>query len=404
MKLSKTFTKTTKDYPKDEQSISAQLLIRAGYVDKVAAGVYTLLPLGLRVVNNISNIIRSEMNSIDGQEVVMPTLIPKNNFEKTGRWEGFDSLFKIKGKDEKEYGLGPTHEEIVSPLARRYTVSYKDLPFAIYQIQNKFRDEIRAKSGVLRTREFLMKDLYSFHTSEEDLNSYYDKVSQSYWRIFDKVGIKDRTYLVFASGGTFAKYSHEFQMKTESGEDEIYVCKKCQTGLNKEILGATYQCPACGESEYEIVKAVEVGNIFKLRDKYSKPFDFTFVDSDGKSKIVEMGCFGIGIQRLMGAIAEANHDENGLVWPENVSPFKYHLIALGEQNKEKADKLYMNLTKKGIEVIYDDRDLSAGEKFADADLIGSTYRLVISDKTNDKIELKKRDSKDSKLVSEDEIN
>jgi prolyl-tRNA synthetase len=401
MKLSKTFTKTIKDYPKDEKSASCQLLIRAGYIDKVAAGIYTLLPLGLRVVNNISNIIRDEMVKVDGQEVLMPGLVPKENWVATGRWDGLDVLFKLEAADEKGYGLGASHEEIVSPLAKKFTLSYKDLPFAIFQIQNKFRNEVRAKSGVLRTREFLMKDLYSFHTDEADLDKYYDRVTEAYWNIFNRCGIKSKTYFTFASGGTFAKYSHEFQTETEAGEDEIYVCSKCNMGMNKEILEGNYVCPSCKCTEYELKKAIEVGNIFKLKTKYSEPFDLTFVDSDDSRKIVQMGCYGIGVQRLMGAVAEVSHDENGLIWPENVSPFKYHLIALGEKNKEKADKFYDELTEKGIEVLYDDRDLSAGEKFADADLIGITNRLVISDKTGDEIELKERNSKESKLVKKD---
>lgn len=403
MKLSRLFTKTVKDYPKDEQSISAQLLIRAGYIDKVAGGIYTLLPLGLRVVNNISAIIREEMDAIDGQEVLMPGLIPKANLEKTGRFDNFDALFKLKGRDDKEYALGATHEEIVSPLAKKFTLSYKDLPFAVYQIQSKFRNEVRAKSGVLRTREFLMKDLYSFHEDSDDLDNYYDRALEAYWNIFERVGIKDKTYLVYASGGTFAKYSHEFQTETEAGEDEVYVCKKCKTGLNKEILGEKYECPSCKSGDYEIKKTVEVGNIFKLAEKYSGPFDFKYIASDGLEKTVIMGCYGIGIQRLMGTVAEVHHDDRGLIWPENIAPFQYHLIVLGGENNQKGNEIYDSLSKKGIRVLYDDRDLSAGEKFADADLIGIPNRLVISLKTGDKIELKKRGETEEKLIDYAEI-
>jgi len=397
MKLSKLFTRTKKDYPKDEVSVSAQLLIRAGFIDKVAAGVYTLLPLGLRTANKISDIIRKQMDDAGGQEVMMPSLIPKGNWEKSGRWEQFDALFKLKGVEDKEYGLGATHEEIVTPLAKKHTLSYKDLPFSIYQIQNKFRNETRAKSGVLRTREFLMKDLYSFHASEEDLNAYYEKMIAIYWDIFEHCGIKDKTHLVFASGGTFAKYSHEFQTETEAGEDEIYICKECGTGINKEILDEKFSCPQCKKEEYELIKAVEVGNIFKLGSKYSSPFDLNFVDEKDQQKPVLMGCYGIGIQRLMGTIIEICRDEKGMIWPEEVSPQKYYLISIGD-TKEAADKLYDELTEKGIEVLYDDRDVSTGEKFADCDLIGLPYRLVLSDKNKDKIELKKRNETDTKLV------
>ncbi len=397
MKLSKLFTRTKKDYPKDEVSVSAQLLIRAGFIDKVAAGIYTLLPLGLKTANKISDIIRKQMDSAGGQEVMMPSLIPKGNWEKSGRWEQFDALFKLKGVEEKEYGLGATHEEIVTPLAKKHTLSYKDLPFSIYQIQNKFRNEVRAKSGVLRTREFLMKDLYSFHASEEDLNAYYEKMIAIYWDIFKHCGIKDKTHLVFASGGTFAKYSHEFQTETEAGEDEIYICKECGTGINKEILDEKFSCPQCKKEEYELIKAVEVGNIFKLGTKYSNPFDLNFVDEKDQQKPVLMGCYGIGIQRLMGTIIEICRDEKGMIWPEEVAPQKYHLISIGD-TKAAADKLYDELTAKGTGVLYDDRDVSTGEKFADCDLIGLPHRLVLSDKNKDKIELKKRNEAETKLV------
>jgi len=397
MKLSNLFTRTKKDYPKDEVSVSAQLLIRAGFIDKVAAGVYTLLPLGLRSANKISDIIRKRMDDAGGQEVMMQSLIPRANMEKTGRWEALDVLFKLKGSDEKEYGLGATHEEIVTPLAKKFTLSYKDLPFGIYQIQDKFRDELRAKSGVLRTREFMMKDLYSFHASEDDLNAYYEKMIAIYWDIFEHCGIKDKTHLVFASGGTFAKYSHEFQTQTDSGEDEIYVCKECGTGINKEVLGEKFECPQCKTDQYELIKAVEVGNIFKLKTKYSEPFELTFADEKDSQQPVMMGCYGIGIQRLLGTVVEANRDEKGMIWPEEVAPYKYHLISIGDTKKE-ADKLYDDLVKKGIEVLYDDRDLSVGEKFADADLIGLPFRLVVSQKNEGKIELKKRSEETTELV------
>ncbi|MCX6809690.1 MAG: His/Gly/Thr/Pro-type tRNA ligase C-terminal domain-containing protein [Candidatus Berkelbacteria bacterium] len=406
MKFSKLFIKTKKDYPKDEVAVSSQLLIRAGYIDKVAAGVYTLLPFGLKVVSKIITQIRSEMDAADAQEIYMPGLVPKANWETTDRWKTFDALYKLKGADEREFALGATHEEIVVPLAREFVESYKDLPLALYQIQNKFRNEIRAKSGVLRTREFLMKDLYSFHKNEEDLNQYYDKMIQSYWNIFDKCGIKEKTYLTFASGGTFCKYSHEFQTETEAGEDEIYVCAECKTGLNSDILAdqenGKFKCPDCANTEYEIKKAVEVGNIFKLGTKYSKPFDLNFVDEKGKKNLVIMGCYGIGIQRLMGTIVEINHDEKGIIWPKAVAPYDVHLISL-EGSEKRGEEVYQALFKAGISVLYDDRDISAGEKFADCDLIGIPYRLVVSQRTQDKIEVKKRDEDETKQLSEEEL-
>jgi prolyl-tRNA synthetase len=398
MKLSKSFVKTSRDYPKDETSVSCQLLIKAGYIDKVSAGIYTLLPLGLKVVNKIFEIIREEMEAIDGQEILMPALVPKENWVATGRWTDLDVLFKLDGADEKKYGLGASHEEIVSPLAKKFTLSYRDLPFSVFQIQNKFRNEVRAKSGVLRTREFLMKDLYSFHKDEADLDEYYEKVTEAYWKIFEKVGIKEKTHFVYASGGTFAKYSHEFQTETEAGEDEIYICKSCQMGANREIVEGNYECPKCKSREYEIKKAIEVGNIFKLKTKYSEPFGLEYVDEKDHRQSVLMGCYGIGIQRLMGAIAEVSHDDKGLIWPKSVSPYSIYLIGLGEKQKD-AEEIYGHLKSQGISVLFDDRDVFAGEKFADADLMGIPWRAVISAKTEGKIELKGRTDEKTELVS-----
>lgn len=383
-------------------SLSSQLLIRAGFIDKLTAGIYTLLPLGLRTVENISNIIRNEMNRLGANEILMPSLIPKEKWETTGRWKTFDALYRLKGGDDKEYGLGATHEEVVVPLAKNFVNSYRDLPLGLYQIQNKFRDEVRVKSGVLRTREFIMKDLYSFHADENCLDKYYENVKEAYWKIFERCGIKDKTYLTFASGGSFSKYSHEFQTETEAGEDEVYVCKKCQTGLNREILDGEFECPECKNTEYDLVKAVEVGNIFKLADKYSQPFDLKYVDKNDKEKTVLMGCYGIGIQRLMGAVAEVNRDEDGFVWPEQIAPYRVYLIALDDKADE-AEKLYKELNDKGIEVIYDDRDFSAGSKFADCDLMGIPYRVVISKRAQDKFELKKRSAKETEMLTKEEL-
>lgn len=402
MRLSKSFVKTSRDYPKDETSISCQLLLRAGYVDKLAAGVYTLLPTGLKVVNKISQIIREEMEVIGGQEILMPALIPKENWVATDRWTNLDVLFKLDGVDEKQYGLGASHEEVVSPLAKKFTLSYRDLPFSIFQIQNKFRNELRAKSGVLRTREFLMKDLYSFHKDEADLDEYYEKATEAYWKIFERVGIKDKTYFVYASGGTFAKYSHEFQTETEAGEDEIYVCRSCFTGANREIVEGEYECPKCKSKDYELKKAIEVGNIFKLKTKFSKPFELEYVDEKDKRQSVIMGCYGIGVQRLMGAVAEVSHDDKGLVWPESVSPYSVYLIDLGVEKKD-AEEIYEKLKDRGIDVLFDDREISAGEKFADADLMGIPYRAVISPKTDGKIELKRRSDESTQILGLEEV-
>ena len=354
-----------------------------------------------------------------GQEILMPVLQPKENWLKTGRWQNLDILFKVKGSGDKEYALGPTHEEVVSPLAKKIVFSYKDLPVSVFQIQTKFRDELRAKSGLLRTREFLMKDLYSFHATQEDLDKYYDKLAKVYLNIFKECGIGEKTYQTLASGGSFSKYSDEFQTITDAGEDIIYICKKCKIAINKEIKSENPKCPECAGTDFDENKAVEVGNIFKLSTKYSLPFDLKFRDKDGQEKSVIMGCFGIGLGRLMAAVAEVNHDEKGIVWPKSVAPFLVHLIQIGNSPKlnKIVKKFYADLsrprlvsgrgfsTKSGqnssIEILYDDRqEKTAGEKFAEADLIGIPYRVVISEKTikAGSIEVKERSKNQSKLV------
>ena len=405
MLQSKLFYKTSKDKSAGAESISHDLLIRAGFIDQLMAGVYTFLPLGIKVLKNIENIIRQNMEKspANGQEVLMPVLQPKENWQKTGRWESLDILFKIKGNGDKEYALGPTHEEVVSPLAKKNIFSYKDLPISLFQIQTKFRDELRAKSGILRTREFLMKDLYSFHSTQEDLDKYYEKMLKVYADIFKECGIGKNTYQTMASGGSFSKYSDEFQTITDAGEDIIYICRKCQLAINKEIKTENSVCPKCKGSDFEEKKAVEVGNIFKLGTKYSLPFDLKFRDKDGSEKPVIMGCFGIGLSRLMGAVVEVSHDEKGIIWPKAVAPFIVHLIGVEDNKKIKAtaEKIYNILQKERIQVLYDDRqNESVGEKFAEADLIGIPYRIIISEKTitQSKVELKKRGEDRVELV------
>lgn len=379
MKQSQLFTRALKDVPKDETSYNAQALIRAGFIDKVGAGIYTFLPLGMRVMSKITGIIREEIDAVGGQEVLMPALLPKEVWAKTGRWDNFDALFKLKGNEKKEYALGATHEEIVTPLAQKFALSYRELPLSIYQIQVKFRNELRAKAGLMRGREFLMKDMYSFHIDQNDLDAYYERVIPAYQKIYQRLGLGDITYLTYAAGGSFSKYSHEFQTLSPAGEDIIYICEDCKVAVNREIIKEQSTCPKCGQKDLREDKAIEVGNIFKLGTRFSAPFDFNYLDAAGKSQPVIMGCYGIGPSRVMGAIVEVGHDERGIIWPENLAPFKVHLISL--QQNEETDKLYHDLVKRGIEVLYDDRDLSAGEKFAEADLIGCPYRLVVSAKT-----------------------
>ncbi|MFH1462240.1 MAG: aminoacyl--tRNA ligase-related protein [bacterium] len=402
MLQSELFTEALKETPKDEKSINSQLLIRAGFIDKLMAGVYSYLPLGFLALKKIENIIQEEMNKIGGRQVLLPSLHPKENWQKTNRWQ-YPEMFKLKNRAKKDFGLGWTHEEVITPLVKKFVKSYKDLPIYVYQIQDKFRDELRVKSGLLRGIEFIMKDLYSFHQDEKDLERYYEKVKKAYFQIFKRCGLEKETFLTFASGGNFAKYSHEFQTVTPYGEDIIYLCQKCKLAVNNEIVKEEkYLCPKCKSQKLETKKAIEVGNIFKLKDKFSQAFSLKFKNKEGKESPVLMGCYGIGLSRLMGAIVEVHHDKNGIIWPREVSPFQIHLVQLGGGKKIKTitEKVYQDLQKSGLEVLYDDRDKSPGEKFADADLIGLPYRIVISERTLERnsAEIKERNQKETKLV------
>ena len=415
MLQSKLFTKTRKEAPKDEVAKNAQLLVRGGFVHKEMAGVYSYLPLGLRVLRKLENIIREEMNKAGGVELLMPSLHPKENWEKTGRWDTMDDLYKLEDKSGKEMALGATHEEIIVPLLQKFISSYRDLPLYLYQIQNKFRMELRAKSGILRGREFLMKDLYSFHKDEKDMDNYYEKMKTHYKNIFNTAGIGEQTYITFASGGSFSKYSHEFQTVTDAGEDIIFLCEKCGIAVNKELVstassgGDSMSCPDCGNKDLVKKKAIEVGNIFPLKTKYSEAFDLKFIDENKEQKHIIMGCYGIGLGRLMGTIVEVHNDEKGIVWPESVAPFQAHLVEIKSGKAEvagEAERLYTALQKSGIEVLYDDReDARAGEKFADSDLIGIPWRIVVSEKTvaGGEFELKNRKTGDVMMVSEEEL-
>lgn len=409
MLQSKLFTKARREAPTDEVSKNAKLLIRAGFIDKLQSGVYTYLPLGFRVLKNIENIIREEMNTAGGQELLMPAFQPKENWQTTGRWETMDDLYKVKDSSGRENALGPTHEEVIVPLAKQFVSSYRDLPLYLYQIQNKFRMELRAKSGILRGREFMMKDLYSFHENEKDLKRYYEIMKRAYKNIFNKVGIGEKTYLTLASGGSFSKYSHEFQTVTDAGEDTIYVCEKCKVAVNKEIINEQKTCPSCGSNDLKEEKAIEVGNIFELKTRFSEPFNLTFKDKVGKDQLVTMGCYGIGLGRVMGAIVEVLSDDKGIIWPKEVAPFIVHLIEISKEEGRvgaEALRIYELLQKERISVLYDDRKgVSAGEKFAESDLIGIPYRAVVSEKSlaGDGVELKNRGEEKGVVVTPDEL-
>ncbi len=403
MRQSLLFTKTIKHEQTDEPSINAQLLLRAGYIDKLMAGVYTILPLGLRVLQKIENIIRREMENVASQEISMPALQPKQPWLITGRWDTMqDILYTIRDEGGHEYTLGPTHEEVVTPLVGKYIQSYRDLPRSVFQFQVKFRKELRPKSGLLRGREFIMKDMYSFHASQTDLDTYYDSVITAYRKVFFAVGIGKQTYLTYASGGVFSKYSHEFQTVTPAGEDIIYLCSNCQLAINREIKAETPNCPGCNTSSFEETKAIEVGNIFKLGTRFSNPFKLGYLDEAGNNQPVLMGCYGMGLGRVMGTIVEVQHDAAGICWPAAVSPYDMHLINLHKDSVQ-ADLIYEGLQNAGISVLYDDRAVSAGSKFADADLIGISQRIVTSKKTADKIEYKLREQTTTQLLTLKEI-
>ncbi len=404
MKMSLTGIRSLKNAPKDADTINHRLLVQGGFVRQLMAGVYTYLPLGLRVLNKISQVVREEMDKIGGEEILMPMLHPARIWKQTGGWDNIDVLFKIKSRTGKDYALGQSQEEVVTPLMKEFIQSYKDLPASVYHIQWKFRDELRSKSGILRGREFLMKDMYSWHETKEDFERYYKIVKKAYLKVYQRLGLVAK--VTEASGGSFTdKISYEFMVLTDAGEDNILYCPHCEFCVNTTIAKVKKgdKCEKCGKGVLKQAKASEVGNVFDLGEKYSKDFDLSFVDSQGKRKRAVMGCYGIGISRTMGVLVEKFNDEKGILWPEIVAPFKVHLIDLGD-NKAQAKKLYEQLSKI-TEVLWDDRDVSPGTKFADADLIGCPLRVVVSEKslTAGGVEIKKRDKKEVKIVTTDEL-
>ncbi len=407
MRLSKNFTRTIKQAPADEVARNAQLLIRAGYVHKTMAGVYSFLPLGLRVVENIKQIVREEMNKIDSQELVMSTLQSKELWQETGRWsdELVDVWFKSHLQDGTEVGFGWTHEEPIVDLLRNYLKSYKDLPISVYQFQNKLRNELRAKSGIMRGREFVMKDMYSVHASKEDLDKYYNAAIEAYKRCYDRFGIGDETYVTFASGGAFTKFSHEFQTICDAGEDYIYLHRGKNIAVNEEVLDEAVKELGIDRSELERVKTAEVGNIFNFGTQKSEEMRLVFTDAEGVEQYAYMGSYGIGITRVMGVIVEKFADDKGLVWPENIAPAKVYLVQIGSQSRATADELYQKLQSAGIETIYDDRDERPGVKFADAELLGIPYRVTVSDRLLDdgKWEVSTRQTGEQRLLTADEL-
>lgn len=403
MRQSHLFTKTRREAPTDEVSQNAILLTRAGFIHKELAGVYAFLPLGKRVIEKISQIIREEMNAIGGQEVSMTTLQPKEIFEKTDRWDDkkVDNWFKTKLANGTELGMGLTHEEPIVHALSDYVSSYKDLPVLVYQIQTKFRNELRAKSGLLRGREFLMKDMYSFARTQGEHEQIYEKVASAYHKIYDRLGIGNITYRTYADGGIFTKrFSDEFQTLSEIGEDTIYLDKDKKIAVNKEVY-TDENLAKMGLRKEQLVEkhAIEVGNIFPLESKYTDALNVYYKDESGNKNSIIAGCYGIGISRLMGVFGEIFSDEKGLIWPKEVAPFRVHLISLNQN--EAAEEIYKTLQAQGIEVLYDDRDARAGEKFADADLIGVPTRVVVGEKSVESklLEVKDRNSDDVNMVT-----
>lgn len=387
MRQSELFSKTRKQAPKDEVSANAKLLIKGGFIHKEMAGVYSFLPLGLRVFNKIIAIIRKEMNAIGGQELFLSSLQNKEIWESTDRWsdEKVSNWFKTSLLKGGQAGLAFTHEEPITKLMRDHIRSFRDLPVYAYQFQTKFRNEERAKSGLMRTREFMMKDLYSFSRGAEEHQAFYDVVKESYKKIFERVGLGPFTHLTYASGGSFSAYSHEFQVVCDAGEDTIHICKECSSAVNEEIIAEQNACPSCGNANLSPKKAVEVGNIFSLGTRFSEALGLIFVNERNESASVVMGSYGIGPGRVMGVLTELFSDERSILWPSAVSPFSTHLVLLDSDSQkavEQAEAVYNELSARGVEVLFDDRAyVRAGEKFADADLIGIPLRIVVSSRT-----------------------
>jgi len=410
MKQSQLFTKTRKEAPADEQSLNAQLLVRAGFVHKEMAGVYAYLPLGIRVLEKIKKIIREEMDAVGGKELIMTSMQRKELWERTDRWddENVDVWFKSALKNGADIGFAWSHEEPITDMMKNYIQSYKDLPVFVYQFQTKLRNELRAKSGIMRGREFVMKDLYSYCIDEQQHKSFYNSVIEAYLRVFERVELGDHTFLTFASGGAFTQFSHEFQTITEAGEDIVYLDRKKKLAINSEVLtDEVLNQLNVKREDLEEIKTSEVGNIFNFGTKKCEQLGLSFINEEGKEQFVHLGSYGIGITRLMGVIVEHFADERGMVWPVSVAPFDVHLISLckDEAEKKQADELYEKLQTNGIDILYDDRDLRAGEKFADSDLIGIPKRIIISSKTlaENSVEVKMRDEEESVLVKIEDI-
>jgi len=406
MRYSQLFPKTLREAPKDAATVNHKYLVQAGFIDQLMAGSWTFMPLGWRVAQKVMQIIREEMNAVGSQEILMPLMHPKEIWNETGRWDtAKEVMYQLKDSREKDMALSFTHEEILMDLVRKHLASYKELPISLYHFSTKFRQELRATSGLLRGREFLMKDMYSVHESQSDLDKYYQLVIQAYKKAFKRLGLDVK--VTEASGGVFTdNITHEFQVIADAGEDTLYYCDTCEFAQNKEIFtdNEDGKCSACATGKIISAKSIEVGNIFPFGDKkYAEKMKVDFTDKDGNKKLVHFGSYGIGISRAVATIVETHHDDKGIIWPRSVAPFQVHLIVLSAKGEVLSDEIYNKLTEAGIDVLWDDTERGAGQKFADADLIGIPVRLVVSAKTSDKIEYKERGSDKTELLAFDEV-
>jgi prolyl-tRNA synthetase len=401
MQLSKYPLITYKETPVDAELTSHQLMLRAGLIKKLASGLFSWMPIGLKVLRKIEHIVREEMDRSGAYEVSMPAIQPADLWQETGRWEAYGNLLlKMEDRQGRLFCFGPTHEEVITDIVRNELKTYRQMPVNFYQIQTKFRDEIRPRFGVMRAREFLMKDAYSFHLDQPSLDLEYENMGATYNTIFTRLGLDFRKVRA-DSGEIGGSVSHEYHVLADSGEDEIGYCDEEDYAANVEMIEGN-TAPNGGKLSF--TRGIEVGHIFQLGDKYSKSMNCTVLNDKGDSIYPLMGCYGIGISRIMASSIEQNHDESGIIWPEPLAPFQIIIVALSKNTEDttltKSRKIYHQLKESGYEVLLDDRNERAGVKFADADLLGIPKRLIVSERglDNQTIELNFRDGKNKSDV------
>ena len=416
MLASKKFAPLIKDTPAEAEVISHQLLLRSGMIRKVASGIYNWLPLGFKTLKLVENIVREEMASTGSQEIFMPMVQPRDLWEDSKRWDKFGpELLRFKDRHERDFCLGPTHEEIITDLIRNNLSSYKELPLSLFQIQTKFRDEIRPRYGIMRGREFLMKDAYSFHLDQECLNDTYQTIREAYKAVFNRLGL-DYKIVKADSGAIGGEISEEFHVLAESGEDTLAFSEESEIAINAELLinenesidslqGKTFPD---SQEEIKLAKGIEVGHIFQLGNVYSSAMNATVLDENGNRQALQMGCYGIGVSRIVAAAIEQNHDDKGIIWPKNIAPIQISILPIFKESSDKtfifAEKLYKDLSKLGLRVMLDDRQERFGKKITESELVGSSYAVVIGKSyiENKTIELISRNG-DKTELSDSEI-